>query len=76
MHFMAVQTSYVEKVPGDPWTLVTSDQPVRFAISKWSQGNVQTGWIGEGFSKFAVLVSEQHWRGLDNRASYVIKGLR
>jgi hypothetical protein len=56
MHFMALQTNYVEKLPGDPWTLVTSDQPARFAISKWSKEDVQTGWIGEGFSKFAVLV--------------------
>jgi hypothetical protein len=56
MHFMALQTNYVEKLPGDPWTLVTSDQPSRFAISKWHQEDVQTGWIGEGFSKFAVLV--------------------
>jgi hypothetical protein len=56
IHFMAIQTNYVEKSLGDPWTLVTSDQPVRLAISKWSKEDVQTGWIGEGFSKFAVLV--------------------
>ena len=53
---MAIQTNYVEKSLGDPWTLVTSDQPVRLAISKWIQGDTQSGWIGEGFSKFGVLV--------------------
>jgi hypothetical protein len=56
MQFMALQTNYVEKLPGDPWNLVTSDQPVRLFISKWSKEDIQTGWIGEGFSKFAVLV--------------------
>jgi hypothetical protein len=56
LHFLALQTTYVEKQQGDPWTRVTSYQPVRLAISRWSPGNVKTGWIGEGFSKFAVLV--------------------
>ncbi len=56
IHFKGLQTSYVEKLIGDPWTLVTSDQPVRLAISKWSQGDHNTGWIGEGFTKFSVLV--------------------
>ena len=60
IHFKGLQTSYVEKLKGDPWTLVTSDQdqPVRLAISKWSQGDHKTGWIGEGFTKFAVLVCD------------------
>lgn len=53
---MAIQTNYVEKLSGDPWTLVTSDEPVRLAISKWLKEAVQTGWVGKGFSKFAVLV--------------------
>ncbi len=52
------QVMYVEKLKGDPWTLVTSDQPVRLAISKWSQDDHKTQWIGEGFTKFAVLVCD------------------
>jgi hypothetical protein len=54
---MALQTNYVSKLPGDPWTLVTSDQAVRLAISNWSEGDIESGWLGEGYSKFAVLVS-------------------
>ena len=58
IHFKGLQTSYVEKLKADPQTLVTSDQPVRLAISKWSQGDHKTGWIGEGFAKFAALVCD------------------
>jgi hypothetical protein len=55
--FTAIQTRYDGSKPDDdPWALVTLEQQKKLWVSDWTENELDSGWLGSGFTKVGVKV--------------------